>query len=86
MPDLEDGNYEVTVCAIDKNGNESLANPIFGRPYTPTHETIISFTRLISKHYFVKKRLVLFFSTWQENISSAQLNYYTADGNVKPWN
>ena len=83
IPDLEDGNYEVTVCAIDKNGNESLANPIFGRPYTPTHETIISFTRLISKHYFVKKRLVLFFSTWQENISSAQLNYYTADGNVK---
>ena len=43
IPDLEDGNYEVTVCAIDKNGNESLANPIFGRPYTPTHETIISF-------------------------------------------
>ena len=80
ISNLEDGNYEVTACAVDKDGNESLSTPIFGRPYTPTHETIISFTRLISKHYFVKKHLVLFFSSWQENVSSARLNYYTTDG------
>ena len=48
IPDLEDGNYEVTVCAIDKNGNESLANPIFGRPYTPT----LDFQTLLCKETF----------------------------------
>ena len=83
ISNLNDGNYEVAVCAVDKDGYESLSNPIFGRPYSSTHETIISFTRLISKHYFVKNHLVLFFSSWQENVSSAQLNYYTTNGNSK---
>lgn len=75
IPNLEDGNYEVCVYGVDKDGNQSLTTPLFGRPYTATHETILSFTRLISKHYFLRDRLILFFSTWSDQVESAVLNY-----------
>ena len=76
IPNLVDGNYEVRVCAVDVRDSMSLATPIFGRPYTPAHETIRSFSRLVSKHYYVKDRLAIFFSTWNEGITSATLTYY----------
>ena len=83
IPNLEDGNYEVYVYGVDKDGNQSLAIPLFGRPYTAMHETILSFTRLISKHYFLKDRLILFFSTWSDQVKSAVLNYHEKGGDSK---
>ena len=73
---LEEGNYEVLVYGVDEEGNHSLATPLLGRPYTSTHETILSFTRLIAKHYFLKDRLILFFSGWSDLVESAILSYY----------
>ena len=75
IDNLKDGNYEVKVLAVDDEGNESLTNPVFARPYTSNHEAILSFTRLLAKHYFVKDRLICFFSTWTDEIESATLEY-----------
>ena len=83
ISNLEDGNYEISVSNIDKEKNSSLPVSKSGRPYTSTHEAVLSFTRLVAKHYFVKDRLVIFFSMWQDNIESAVLNYYTSDGEQK---
>ena len=80
IPYLQNGNYEITVCAVDKEGRTSLSTPVFARPYTSEHETIMSFSRLIAKHYFVEDRLVLFFTSWDTNVESAKLSYYKEDG------
>ena len=32
ITDLEDGSYEVTICAVDKNGNTSLESTDYGKP------------------------------------------------------
>ena len=81
IPNLkEDGNYEIAVHSIDENGNESVAAIVYSRPYTEEHEVIRSFTRLITKHFFVGDRLALFFSSWQSGISSATLTYTKAGG------
>ena len=48
ITDLEDGSYEVTICAVDKNGNTSLESTDYGRPYTENHEMVQAFTRVIS--------------------------------------
>lgn len=83
IPGLTVGNnYEVKVYGVDEVGNQSLAIPLFGRPYTSNHEVVLSFTRLIAKHYFVKDRLALYFSSWSSDMESAELNYYSA-GNLK---
>ncbi|WP_162222327.1 DUF4998 domain-containing protein [Bacteroides acidifaciens] len=82
IPDLEDGNYEITVCSIDKEGNTSLKSPIYGRPYTTNHEMVQSFTQIISNHYFLKNRLVLLFQGWEENITEAYLTYTQTDGST----
>ena len=76
---LEEGSYEILVYGVDQEGNHSLATPLLGRPYTSTHETILSFTRLIAKHYFLKDRLVLFFSGWSDLVELATLSYYVGD-------
>lgn len=82
IPNVKDGNYEVTVGACDKEGRTSLSIPLFCRPYTMEHEDIRSFTRLMSNHFFVKDRLVLFLLDWSKNVESAEL-CYTSDGNLK---
>ena len=80
LRDLVDGNYELTVCALDANGNASMGTTLYGRPYTETHEIINSLSRVISKHYFVKDRLALFFSPFDPQIVQARLSYTTAEG------
>lgn len=82
IPDLTDGTYTVTVCSLDKDANPSLETTVYGRPYTASHELVQSFTRLISKHFFVGDHLVLFFVGWQDGVKSATLKYTKKDGNV----
>lgn len=86
IENLENGNYEIQVRGVDEDGNESLATPFFAKPYTRDHEVILSFTRLISRAYFLKdsrdpskEHLALFFSSWSEDVESAVLTY-TAGG------
>lgn len=80
IPDLEDGNYEIKICAKDANGNCSLESVAYGRPYTENHEMVQSFTRIVSNHFFLKNHLVLFFQGWEENVESAYLTYSRLDG------
>lgn len=76
----EDGNYEISVCGVDKNGNTSAVNTIYGRPYTENHEEVMAFTRLISRHFFFKDRLILTFSGWDDNVITAELKYTKKNG------
>ena len=73
ITDLEDGSYEVTICAVDKNGNTSLESTDYGRPYTENHEMVQAFTRVISRHFFFQDRLILFFLGWEDNVNEAYL-------------
>lgn len=72
---LENASYEIAVRNMDKYGNCSL--PVTGRerPYTSAHENVLSFTRLVNRHFFLNNRLVLVFGEWQSNIESACLKY-----------
>lgn len=79
---LEDGNYEISIQGVDANNKTSIADPVFARPYTATHEDIMAFNRLISKTYFVKNRLILYFLEWQNSIKKAVLNYTKEDGSA----
>ena len=80
LPMTKDGNYEIWVSRVGTNGDESIKTILYGRPYTSTHEEVLAFPRLVSKHYFVKNNLVLFFSSWQDEVLYAELRYTKADG------
>lgn len=80
---LTDATYGITVSSLDKDGNESLTNTIYGRPYTSSHEVIQSFTRVISKYYYIGDRLALYFIGWQDGLDKATLKYTTKSGEEK---
>ncbi len=77
---LADATYKVTICTLDKDGDKSLESSTYCRPYTLSHEEVASFTRIISKHFFIGDRLALEFAGWQDGIESAVLKYTTIDG------
>lgn len=80
IPNLEDNTYAIVVSSLDKDGNESLTNSTYNRPYTENHEEVRSFTRVIAKQYFLGNNLILTFSGWQKGIDSAILKYTKSDG------
>lgn len=80
IPNLGNNTYKIELCAVDKDGNTSLSNTIYGRPYTNEHEEIKSFTRVIAKQYFLKNHLIMLFSGWQDGIESAILKYTKING------
>lgn len=80
--ELEDGNYEISVCGVDAEGNTAIPVSTFGRPYTYAHEEVRTFNRIISNVYVIRDRLVLFFFNWQDNMRSATLSYTKADGST----
>ncbi len=82
---LVDGTYKVSVCGVDKNMFRSLNEDMWARPYTYDHESIRSFSSVVSNHYYIQDitgdtKLVLFMASWNDNISSAALHYVTKDG------
>lgn len=80
LKNLVDGNYEIAVCATDKDGNASLPVSTLARPYTESHELVRTFTRGVTKYFRVKNNLVLFFDKWSANIKSLTLNYQDLGG------
>lgn len=80
LQNLTDQTYGITVSSLDQDGNESLDNTIYGRPYTAEHEVIQSFTRVISKYYYIGDHLAVYFIGWQEGLESAVLKYTDKDG------
>lgn len=80
ITNLEDATYEVIVSSLDKEGRSSLTNTIYGRPYTNNHEEVLSFTRVIAKHFYLGNNLIMLFSGWQNGLESAILKYTKTDG------
>ncbi|MDE7073973.1 MAG: DUF4998 domain-containing protein, partial [Odoribacter sp.] len=80
LTDMEDGAYEVTVCGMDKEGNLSLPETAYARPYTYNHELVRIFTHGITKYMPVKNNLILFFDTWQDNIAKLEIHYTNTAG------
>lgn len=80
IQNLEDNTYSIKVVSVDKNGNESLSNTTYDRPYTENHEEVRAFTRIIAKQYFLGDQLILSFAGWQDGIDSAILKYTKKDG------
>ena len=72
---LADGNYAIKVFAENGEGQVSVSDVVYGRPYTYEHESVRGFTPGVMKHFFVKDNVVLFFSVWDENIAKFELNY-----------
>lgn len=80
--ELTDGSYEVSVSGVDAQGKSSIPTTQVGRPFSYTHEAVISFNRLISKSYLLHDRLILKFLGWHENMIEAKL-VYTKKGEEK---
>ncbi len=80
LTQLAEGNYRISVAGMDKDGNVAYPVSLYGRPYSDTHESVLAFTRLIDKHYFVDNRLILTFGAWQEGVERAVLKYTKQGG------
>ena len=79
ITNLDNETYSITVSSLDKDGRSSMENTIYSRPYTSEHEEVMSFTRVIAKHFFLGNNLVLEFSGWQDGLESAILKYTKKD-------
>ena len=76
IKDLTTGStYEISVMSVDKDMKESIAQTTYTRPYNADHEMVQSFTRIVSKNYFLHNHLLLTFVGWGEEISDAYLVY-----------
>ncbi|MGM9733915.1 MAG: DUF4998 domain-containing protein [Prevotella sp.] len=76
IKDLTTGStYEISVMSVDKNMKESIAQTTYTRPYNADHELVQSFTRIVSKNYFLHNHLLLTFVGWSEEISEAYIVY-----------
>lgn len=80
LPTKENELYEVNVYAVDKNGNRSLSDAKYARPFTYEHESVRSFTTGVIKHFFVGNNLVMFFDQNSESILNVQLRYQNTNG------
>lgn len=78
--ELIDGTYEVTLTATDDKGNSSIPQTTYCRPFTPSHESVIGFTRIVSKIYILKHRLILSTTDWSDEVKSASVSYTKQDG------
>lgn len=86
LRDLAEGTYRFDVCGVDKNNNQSLVLTNYGRPYTEDHETVRTFTNVITKSYRVGTNLVFFMDQWNDNIIEVDLKYKDLQGHevVRP--
>ena len=66
---------EISVMSVDKNLNESMAQTTYVRAFTPEHELVQAFTRIVAKNYFLKNHLLLTFVGWGEELDEAYITY-----------
>lgn len=78
---LMDAIYRIDIKAVDVNGKESLAITDYARPYTYDHEAVRSFSRVISKYYYLADNLVFFVDNWNDSIVEAKVRYTSSISN-----
>ena len=83
LKNLKNGTYRFDICAVDGEGNESLMETTYGRPYTREHEIMLAFTRGVVKPYFLKNKLIFFSDQWNENIDEIKLQYKNTQGDIQ---
>lgn len=81
IKNLTDAVYRVDVCAVDANGKESLAITDYARPYSYEHEAVRSFSRVISKYYYLDDNLVYYIDNWNDSIVEAKICYTNSVSN-----
>ena len=72
--------YRFDIIALDKEGNKSLSETTYGRPYTREHEIMNAFTRGVVKSYFLEEKMVFFADKWNKNITEIKLQYVDTKG------
>ncbi len=77
--------YTITVSGVTADGQESLVETQYARPYTEEHEDLNTFTRGIVNFYRLGNKLALFLDEDNENIISANLVFYNTDGERCVW-
>lgn len=85
LKNLVNGTYRFDVCAVDTDGNKSLLETTYGRPYTREHEVMLAFSRGVVKPYFLNNKLIFFSDQWNENIKEMVLKYKDPDGVQKEY-
>ena len=83
IKNLTDAVYRVDVCAVDVNGKESLAITDYARPYSYEHEAVRSFSRVISKYYYLDDNLVYYIDNWNDSIVEAKICYTNSNSGAK---
>lgn len=77
--------YRFDIIAMDKEGNTSLNETTYGRPYTREHEIMNAFTRGVVKSYFVNNKMIFFADKWNPNILDIRLKYKNSNGEPKEY-
>lgn len=85
LKNLVNGTYRFDVCTMDADGNKSLPETTYGRPYTREHEVMLAFSRGVVKPYFLKNKLIFFSDQWNENIEEMILKYKDSNGVQKEY-
>lgn len=72
--------YRFDIIAMDKEGNKSLSETTYARPYTREHEVMNAFTRGVIKSYYVRNKMIFFADKWNDNITEIKLKYKNSVG------
>ncbi|WP_141560917.1 DUF4998 domain-containing protein [Butyricimonas sp. Marseille-P3923] len=80
--------YSISVCGVGKvdvNGNrqESLASPVYVRPYTLDHEELTIFSSMVLKQFKRGDDLLLFLDKWSEDMASFKIGYYENGSSIE---
>lgn len=77
--------YRFDIVALDKEGNKSLNETTYGRPYTKDHEIMNAFSRGVAKAYFLKNKMIFFADKYNENILEMILEYKDTKGETQQY-
>ena len=78
LENLVDGSYRIDICTVSGDDN-SLVETTYLRPYTESHEIVLTFTRGIAKCYRIGNNLAFFTDMWSDNIEEVVLHYTGTD-------
>lgn len=86
IENLSDAMYTVRVNNVAGNGQESLVEEKYGRPYSFEHEDLRSFSRGVTAFSRMGDKLAVVLDQDNENIKEMLLCFTGKDGNKHNWN